>query len=95
VIAGIYLIGLIFLVWLKISSAFWLIWELLFLVSVVVVFWVVPALGVALLCWALVGRQKFQHSPRALAVAVWGLAGCAIDALLYFTIAASVSNGVQ
>ncbi len=91
VIGGIYLIGLVFLVWLKISSWFWFIYQLIFLLSIVIVFWVAPVLGVVLMCWALVGRQWLRHSQRALIGAARGLVGIAADALLYYAIVASIT----
>jgi len=89
--AGVYVIGLIFLVWLKISSGFWLIWQLLFLMSVVAVFWVTPAVGIVLLCWALVGRKRLRHSSRALTMTARALAGIAADILLYYAIIGSIA----
>jgi hypothetical protein len=95
VIGGIYLIGLIFLVWLKITSDFWFIWELLFLMSVVAGFWIMPALSISLICWAVLGRGKFRHSPRVLASVARGLGCVAVDALLYCAITASFASSAQ
>ena len=92
VIGGIYLVGLVFLVWLKITSAFWFIWELLFGVSVITVFWIAPLLGVALLCWALVGRRQLNHSPRALRSAACSIAAVVADGLLYYAITLSLAS---
>ena len=89
-IGFIYLIGLVFLVWLKITSVFWAFWQLLFLMSVVAVFWVAPAFGIVLLCWALVGRRRLCHSPRALILTARGLVALAADVLLYYAIEVSI-----
>jgi hypothetical protein len=83
----VYAIGLIFLVWLKIVSGFWFVWELMFLTSVVAVFWVGPALGIALLSWAAIGHWRLRYAPRAIATTGFALAILVIDVLLYYAIA--------
>ena len=90
-IASIDVIGLVFLVWLKISSGFWFIWELLFLTSVVAVFWVAPVVLLVLLCSALLGRQRLHHSSRGLSIVARCMAGIAIDVALYYAFAISVA----
>jgi hypothetical protein len=82
------LIGLVFLVWLRSSSAFWFVWELIFLTSVVAVFWVGPVLSVALLGWAILHPSRARFRPRTIAITVSAVVLLAIDALFYCAIAA-------
>ncbi|HUD46864.1 MAG TPA: hypothetical protein VMR33_08540 [Candidatus Baltobacteraceae bacterium] len=89
-VGGIFLVGLVFLAWLKISSGFWFVWELFFLMSVITAFWVAPVLAVFFLGWALVARKRFRHSPRPLRMASLSLAGVVADVLLYYAFAGSI-----
>jgi hypothetical protein len=91
VIGSINLIGLVFMVWLKISSLVWFFWELFFLTSVIAVFWIAPVLCAVLLGWALVGRQSLHHSPRALMMTARALAGIVADVLVYYAIQVSIA----
>ena len=91
VVGGIFFIGLVFLAWLKIASGLWFLWEPLFLMSVIAVFWVAPALAIVLLGWALVGRQRLHHTPRPLRMAARSLGGIVADVLLYYAFTVSVA----
>jgi len=91
VVGGIFLVGLVFLAWLKIVSGFWFVWELFFLMSVITAFWVAPVLAVVLLGWALVARKRCRHSPRPLKMATLSLAGVVADVLLYYAFAGSIA----
>ena len=91
VMGGVFLIGLVFLAWLKISSGFWFMWGPLYLMSVTAVFCVAPALAIMLLGWALVGRHRLGHSPRPLRMAALSLAGIVADVLLFYALAASIA----
>jgi hypothetical protein len=91
VLGGIFLVGLVFLAWLKIVSGFWFVWQLFFLISVITAFWVAPVLAVVLLGWALVARKRFRHSPRPLKMATLSLAGVVADVLLYYAFAGSIA----
>src|SRR5687768_6881624 len=51
-IATVFAVGLVFLAWLRIASSFWMIWQLLWLISVVCVFRVLPFLGIVPIGWA-------------------------------------------
>ncbi len=81
-IMSIFTVGLVFLAWLKISSAFWFIWELFYLMSVVIVFRVMPLLAVILICWAAVGRWRAGFSLRSLRLTSTCLVAVLLDELL-------------
>jgi hypothetical protein len=78
------LVGLIFLQWLKIVSGFWFIWELLWLMSVVCIFRVLPFFCVLLVGWALVSRLTGTMKHRTIFVAVSCPAALVLNAALYF-----------
>jgi hypothetical protein len=77
-------VGLIFLAWLKVTSAFWIFWQLLYLMSVVCVFWVLPFVAVGLICWALIGKWRAGFSARSVKLASVCFPVVFIDAALYF-----------
>jgi len=83
-IMAVFTIGLVFLAWLKITSAFWFIWQLFYLMSVVCVFRVLPFFAVALLCWAVIGRWRAGFSLRTLRLTSAYLLAVLLDAALYF-----------
>lgn len=76
--------GLVFLAWLRITSVLWMFWQLLYLVGVVCVFWVLPFVAIGLTCWALIGRWRLGFSSRCLKLASVCLPALLIDAALYF-----------
>ncbi len=84
-------VGLVFLVWLKITSAFWFVWQLFYLMSVICVFWAMPVFAVSLLAWAAVGRFRGHYGRRSLMLCAACLLGLAVDALLYFCLEASTA----
>jgi hypothetical protein len=77
-------IGLIFLEWLRIQSPFWSFWGLLFPMSVICLFRVLPIFAVVLLGWAVAGRWKSHYSRRSLFLALFCLLMVVIDGGLYF-----------
>ncbi len=72
--------------WLKITSFFWVFWELLFLMSVVAVFQVFPVLSAILLVWGAVGKVWHSYSLRPLATSAIAAAVVGIDCALYFLV---------
>jgi hypothetical protein len=83
-ITAVFVVGLVFLAWLKITSGFWFIWQLLYLMSVVCVFRVLPLFALGLMCWALIGRRRASFSLRSLKLTSACLMALLIDAALYF-----------
>jgi hypothetical protein len=83
-IAAVFVVGLVFLAWLKITSALWFIWQFFFLMSVVCVFKVLPFFTLGLMCWALIGRRRASFSLRSLKLTSACLMAVLIDAALYF-----------
>ncbi len=67
IILGNLLIGLIGLAWLKITSPFWLVWQLSYLLSDVAVRQVFPIVIAVLLVWGCYGRVFLSYSNRSLA----------------------------
>ena len=90
-IAFVFVVGLVSLVWLKLTSAFWFIWELFYLMSVVCVFRTLPILVVALVGWAALGRWRSHFSVRSLRICATAVLGVALDILLYFAIEINVA----
>jgi hypothetical protein len=84
VIMLIFGVGLIFLAWLKVTSVFWVFWQLFYLMSVVCVFWVLPFVAIGLICWALIGRRRVGFSPRCVKLASACFPVVLIDVALYF-----------
>jgi hypothetical protein len=85
-LAGVSIIGLLFLAWLRIESPFWLIWQLLWLVGVIAVFQVLPFVCVVLVCWALVQRRRGKMPARSIFISVACPTGVALDVALYFAV---------
>jgi hypothetical protein len=83
-IMALFAVGLVFLAWLRITSAFWVFWQLFYLMSVVCVFRVLPLVAVGLACWAAIGRWRIGFSLRCLRLALACLPALLIDAALYF-----------
>jgi hypothetical protein len=83
-IAAVFVVGLVFLAWLKITSALWFIWQFFLLMSVVCVFKVLPFFTLGLMCWALIGRRRASFSLRSLKLTSACLMALLIDAALYF-----------
>jgi hypothetical protein len=83
-ITAVFVVGLVFLAWLKITSAFWFIWQLFYLMSVVCVFRVLPFFALGLMCWAFIGRRRASFSLRSLKLTSACLIALLIDTALYF-----------
>jgi len=84
VIMFIFGVGLVFLAWLKVTSAFWIFWQLFYLMSVVCVFRVLPLVAIGLICWALIGKWRAGFSTRSVRLASVCLPVVVVDAALYF-----------
>jgi hypothetical protein len=83
VIAAAFAVGLVFLAWLGIVSGFWFVWELAFLMGVICVFWVMPFVAAALVCWAITERWRGQRNTHSIFVAVACPVAVAVNAALY------------
>jgi hypothetical protein len=83
-ISAVFVVGRVLLVWLKITSAFWFIWQLFYLMSVICVFRVLPFFALGLLCWTLIGRWREGFSPRSLRLTLACLSAALVDAAVYF-----------
>src|SRR5579859_2746356 len=75
------LVGLIFLNWLHVSSSFWMIWELMWLMTALSVFRVLPFVCVGVLSWALL---RAGISRPAIFSAMTCALGVALNIALYF-----------
>jgi hypothetical protein len=69
--------------WLGIVSGFWFVWELAFLMGVICVFWVMPFVAAALVCWAITERWRGQRNTHSIFVAVACPVAVAVNAALY------------
>lgn len=72
--------------WLNITSIFWAIWQLLFLLGAVAVFQVFPVVGAMLLLWGVVGKAWRSYSLRPLVTSAVAAAVAGIDCGLYFLV---------
>lgn len=90
--ATVFLIGLIFLGWLRIESGFWAIWQLFWILSVIVVFWVLPILVIFIALWGHIGRFAAGYKSRTLRICNVGLLGLVLNAGLYFALALSLMH---
>jgi hypothetical protein len=90
IVSVIFLIGLVFLAWLRIPSDFWPIWILCYVVSALCVFWALPLPAVALVGWALVGRWRKQLSGRAVFLACACVAALFVDVAIYVALHVSL-----
>jgi O-antigen/teichoic acid export membrane protein len=86
ILAGVSVIGLVFLAWLRIESPFWLIWQLLWLAGVIAVFQVLPFVCVLLVGWVLVRRWRDKMPARSIFISVACPVGVGLDAALYFAL---------
>ena len=83
-IMGLFGVGLVFLAWLRITSVFWMFWQVLYSLSVVCIFWVLPFVITGLTCWVLIGRWRLGFSSRCLKLPSVCLLALLTDAALYF-----------
>jgi hypothetical protein len=83
-ITAVFVIGLVFLAWLNVTSAFWFIWQLFYLMGVVCVFRVLPFFALGLMCCVFIGRRRANFSLRSLKLTSACLMALLIDAVLYF-----------
>jgi hypothetical protein len=83
-IMGVFGVGLVFLVWLKVTTVLWYFWLPFYLVGIGCVFWVLPIVAISLVCWAMVGQWKIGFSSCCLKLALACLPALLIDAMLYF-----------
>jgi hypothetical protein len=90
-IAMVFITGLVFLVWLQLTSGFWLIWQLFYLMSVVCIFRVLPVVACVLLAWAALGRWRSHFGTRSFGLSAGVMLAVIGDALLYFALETSVS----
>jgi hypothetical protein len=80
----IFVVGIVFLLCLKIQSMFWFFYELMFALSVISLFWIFPALAVGFSGWVCFGRFKKHYSKRSMILYWQCLLAVAVDVLLYF-----------
>ena len=84
--ATISIIGLIFLAWLRITSSFWVLWQLLWVLSIICIFRVLPFIAMALVGWAL--SDLWRHGARVSStfIAIACPVALALDTALYFAV---------
>jgi hypothetical protein len=88
----IFVVGLVFLVWLQVSSIFWTFWEVMYALSVISLFWVFPAVVVGFSFWVCLGRFKKHYSKRSIILYWQCLLAVAVDVLLYFLMASVIGQ---
>jgi hypothetical protein len=84
VIAAVFAVGLIFLVWLQALTSFWLIWQLFWFMSVICVFRVLPYFAAVLVGWGLVERRQGRLNNRDILIVMACPLGLALNAAIYF-----------
>ena len=83
---AVFAVGLVFLLWLKIKSAFWMFWQLFYILSVICVFRVLPVFALGLLAWAAIGRAKFAYGKPSLILSLLCLVVLLLAGALYFAL---------
>ena len=87
----VFLVGLVFLVWLRVVSIFWTFWEVMFALSVISLFWFFPVVAICFSCWVLLGRLRAHYSKRSITLYWSSLLVAAVDVLLYYAIQISAA----
>lgn len=86
------MVGIVFLLWLKVASMFWVFWEVVFALSVISLFWFFPVVGIGFSFWVWLGKFKKHYSKRSISLFWQCVLVVAVDVLLYFLMASGMGQ---
>ena len=79
-----FVIGYVFLIRLQIISAFWVFWQLAYLLSVLVVFWILPVVLLLSTAWTIVGVKLRCYSRSIVTLCLFNWVVLLVNILAYF-----------